>query len=74
MRRWYPMLAGVMACAVLLLDNDVILAREDDQPKPSESSDQQSPSPDEKEAIDLLRAALEAVEAPTEQLERLGIA
>jgi hypothetical protein len=45
------MLAGVIACAVLLLDNDVILAREDNQPKPSESSDQQSPSPDEKETI-----------------------
>ncbi len=31
-------------------------------------------SPDEKRAIDLLRAALEDVEAPAEQLERLGIA
>ena len=31
-------------------------------------------SPDEKRAIDLLRAALEDVEAPEEQLERLGIA
>ncbi len=31
-------------------------------------------TPAEKQAIDLLRAALEEVEAPTEQLERLGIA
>jgi arylsulfatase A-like enzyme len=31
-------------------------------------------TPDEKRAIDLLRAALDEVEAPAEQLERLGVA
>jgi hypothetical protein len=31
-------------------------------------------SPDEKRAIDLLRAALDEVEAPADQLERLGVA
>ena len=31
-------------------------------------------TPAEKQAIDLLRAALDEVEAPEEQLERLGIA
>ena len=31
-------------------------------------------TPAEKQAIDLLRAALEEIEAPEEQLERLGIA
>jgi arylsulfatase A-like enzyme len=30
-------------------------------------------TPDEKRAIDLLRAALDEVEAPAEQLERLGV-
>jgi hypothetical protein len=50
MRRWYPMLAGVIACTVLLLGSDVVRAQEDDPPKPSENSEQQPPSPDEQEA------------------------
>jgi len=45
------MLAGVIACAVLLLGNDVITAREDHQSLTSKSSEQQSPGPDEPEAI-----------------------
>ena len=31
-------------------------------------------APDEKEAVDLLRAALDEVDAPAEQYERLGLA
>jgi hypothetical protein len=47
MKRWYPMLAGVIVCVLLLLGPDVVTAHEDDPPKPSENSEQQSPSPDE---------------------------
>ena len=50
MRRWYPMLAGVIACTVLLLGPYVVTAQEDDPPKRSENSEQQSPGPDEQEA------------------------
>jgi len=50
MKRWYPMLVGVIVCVVLLLGPDVVTAQEDDPPKPSENSEQQSPSPDEQEA------------------------
>ena len=50
MKRWYPMLAGVIVCVLLLLGPDVVTAHEDDPPKPSENSEQQSPSPDEQEA------------------------
>jgi len=41
------MLVGVIVCVVLLLGPDVVTAQEDDTPKPSENSEQQSPSPDE---------------------------
>ena len=51
MRRWYPMLAGVIACVVLLLGPDVVRAQEDDPPKPSENSEQQSPSIKDQETI-----------------------
>ena len=51
MRLLYPMLAGVIAFAVLLLGNDLILAQEDHQPKPAESSEQQSPGPQKQEPI-----------------------
>jgi hypothetical protein len=50
MRRWYLSLAGVIACTVLLLGPDVVTAQEDNPLKPSENSEQQSPSPDEQEA------------------------
>ncbi len=50
MRRWYLSLAGVIACTVLLLGPDVVTAQEANPPKPSENSEQQSPSPDEQEA------------------------
>jgi len=50
MRRWYPMLAGVIVFTVLLLGNDVVTAQEDDPPKPSENSEQQFPDPNEQEA------------------------
>ena len=50
MRRWYPMLAGVIVFTVLLLGNDVVTAQEDDPPKPSENSEQQPPGPAEQEA------------------------
>jgi hypothetical protein len=44
------MLAAVIACSALLLDPDVVTAQEEDPPKPSENSEQQSPGPDEQEA------------------------
>jgi hypothetical protein len=50
MRRWYPMLAGVIVCTVLLLGPDVVTAQENDPPKPSGTGDQQSPSLDKQEA------------------------
>ena len=50
MRLLYPMLAGGIAFAVLL-GNDLILAQDDHQPKPAESSEQQSPGPAEQEAV-----------------------
>ena len=51
MRRRYLILVAIITCAVLLCGNDVILARDDDQPKPSDGFEQQSPSPDEQEPI-----------------------
>jgi len=45
------MLAGVIACVVLLLGPDVVWAQEDDLPKPSEKSEQQSPSIKDQETI-----------------------
>ena len=51
MRLLYPMLAGVIACAMLFLGNAVILAQEEDKPEPEEGAQQASPSPDEQEAI-----------------------
>jgi hypothetical protein len=45
------MLAGVIACVVLLLGPDVVTAQEDDPPKPSENSEQQSPSIKDQETI-----------------------
>ena len=51
MRRWYPMLAGIIACVVLLLGPDVVRAQEDDPPKPSENSEQQSLSIKDQETI-----------------------
>jgi hypothetical protein len=45
------MLAGGIAFAVLLLGNDLILAQEDHQPKPAESSEQQPPGSAEQEAV-----------------------
>ena len=50
MRRWHPILAAVIACTALLLDPDVVTAQEEDPPKPSENSEEQSPGPDEQEA------------------------
>ena len=50
MRRWYPMLAAVIACTALLLDPDVVTAQEEDPPKPSENSEEPSPNRDEPEA------------------------
>ena len=47
MRRWYPMLAGVIASTVLLLGPDVVTAQEEDPPIPSENSEQQFPGPEE---------------------------
>jgi hypothetical protein len=51
MRLLYPMLAGVIACAMLFLGNAVILAQEKDKSEPEEGAQQASPSPDEQEAI-----------------------
>ena len=49
--RPYLMLAAIIACVVLVLGNDVILAQEDDPPKPTDGFEQQSPKPDEQEPI-----------------------
>jgi hypothetical protein len=49
MRRWYPMLAGVITCTGLLLGPDVVTAQEANPPKPSENSEQLSPSLDKQE-------------------------
>ena len=51
MRPRYPMLVGVIACALLLLGNDVITVREDHQSQTPKRSEQQFPRPDEPEAI-----------------------
>ena len=51
MRLLYPMLAGVIACAMLFLGNAVILAQEEDKPEPADGAQQASPSPDEQDAI-----------------------
>jgi hypothetical protein len=45
------MLAGVIAGVVLLIGPDVVTAQEDDPPKPSENSEQQSPSIKDQETI-----------------------
>jgi len=44
-------LMTIIACAVLLTGNDVILARADDQARPPESAEPQSVCPDEPETI-----------------------
>ncbi|MGD8974017.1 MAG: hypothetical protein PVF14_07240 [Desulfobacterales bacterium] len=51
MRRRYFTLVAILACAVLLSGNDVILAREDEEPRRLESAEKQPPSSDEQEAI-----------------------
>jgi hypothetical protein len=48
MSRRCLILVAIIACAVLLTGTDGILAQEDDQPKPSDGLEQQSPSPDGK--------------------------
>ena len=49
-RRCFALVA-IIAFAVLLSGNDVILAREDEEPKRPESAEKQPPSSDEQEAI-----------------------
>lgn len=51
MRRRPLIFVAIITCVILLCGNDVILARKDDQPRPSESAEKQSPGPDEQEAI-----------------------
>ena len=52
MRRHYNRLATIIACAVLMLGNNMVAAQEDAQPKPSESAEQQSPVLDGQEATE----------------------
>ena len=51
LRRSCLILVATIVCAVLLPGTDVILAQEDDRPKPSDGLEQQSPSPDEQAPI-----------------------
>jgi hypothetical protein len=51
LRRCCLILVATIAYAVLLTGTDVIPAQEDDQPKPSDGLEQQSPSPDEQGCI-----------------------
>ena len=51
LRRSYLILVATIACAVLLIGTGVILAQEDDPPKPSDGFEQHSPSPDEQAPI-----------------------
>ena len=51
LRRSYLILVATIACAVLLTGAGVILAQEDDPPKPSDGFEQHSPSPDEQAPI-----------------------
>jgi hypothetical protein len=51
MRLLSPMLAGVIACAMLSLSNNMIAGQEVDQPKPQESFEQKSTGPEKQEPI-----------------------
>ncbi len=51
MLRRHPIVVLIMACAFLLLVNDMTLAREDEPPESSSAIEQIAPSPKEEEPI-----------------------
>ena len=66
MKLLYPMLAGVIACVLLLFGNNMIAAQEEEQPKPPKSSEQKSPGTDEQDAIRGYRVKERQMGGPTD--------
>lgn len=66
MSRRCLILAATIACTVLLTGTDGILAQEDDQPKPSDGLEQQSPVLDEQKPIKGYPARKRRIGGPTD--------
>ena len=66
MRRNYLILMAIITCTVLLFGINIIAAQEGDQPAPSATSTQQSPSPDDPEPIKGYPARERRIGGPTD--------
>ncbi|MGD9290281.1 MAG: hypothetical protein PVG74_21865 [Desulfobacterales bacterium] len=66
MRRWYPMLTAVIVSTALLIYYDDVWAQDDNPPKSSQNSAQQTPSIDDQQVTHGYPARKRRIGGPTD--------